>query len=186
VSDTVPRAFPHQLAWLLNNRFRALLLPAQTLVARIPLKVTDHILEMGPGSGYFSLAFAAAIPEGHLELLDIQPQMLSKARTLLMAGGYTNVGYTVADAGTPLPFPPASFDVVVLVHVFGEVEHQAQCLGSLHGLLKPGGILALHEGWPDPDRIALPTLKPIVESHGFALDQVHGPAWNYTAIFRRT
>lgn len=60
------------------------------------MTVTDRILELGPGSGYFSAKLAAAVPEGHLELLDIQPQMLAKARALLTAAGYANVGYTVA------------------------------------------------------------------------------------------
>ena len=112
--------------------------------------------------------------------------MLSKARARLTAAGYTNVGYTVADAGTTLSFPPGSFDVVVLVHVLGEVADQAQCLGSLHGLLRQQGVLAVHEGWPDPDRIPLPILRTLIEAHGFTLDRTHGPAWNYTAIFRRT
>ena len=181
----MPRAFPHQLAWLLNNPVRGLLLSPRTLLSRIPLRPTDRIVELGPGSGYFSLALSAAVSEGHLELIDLQPQMLAKARRRLTAQGRSNVSYTVADAGSPLPLAAASFDVAMLVHVLGEVEDQAQCLRSLASALKPGGVLALHEGIPDPDRIPIATLIPLVEGHGFSLDRIDGPAWNYTALFRR-
>lgn len=181
----VPRAFPHQLAWLLNNRLRGRLLSPETLVSRIPLTPRNRILELGPGSGYFSIALAAAVPEGHLELVDVQPQMLAKARARLTARGFANVGYTAADAGGALTFAPASFDGAVLVHVLGEVEAQARCLGSLAALIKPGGFLAIHEGWPDPDRIPRPALERMVPPHGFVLDRIDGPNWNYTAIFRR-
>jgi ubiquinone/menaquinone biosynthesis C-methylase UbiE len=181
----VPRAFPHQLAWLLNNPVRGLLLSPRTLLSRIPLQPTDRIVELGPGSGYFSLALSAAVPRGHLELIDLQPQMLAKARQRLTEQGRSNVSYTVADAGNPLPLAEAGFDVAVLVHVLGEVEDQAQCLRSLTSALKPGGVLALHEGVPDPDRIPIAKLAALVGSHGFYLDRIEGPGWNYTALFRR-
>lgn len=181
----MPRAFPHQLAWLLNNRFRALLLSPQTLVARIPLAPTDRILEVGPGSGYFSVALAAAVPEGRLHLVDVQPQMLAKARARLEARGFDQVGYTVANAGKALSFPPDSYDAAVLVSVLGEIESPSECLRRLAAIIRRDGVLAVHEGWPDPDRIPLPILTPLVETHGFALERFDGPSWNYTAIFRR-
>ena len=181
----MPRAFPHQLAWLLNNPVRGLLLSPRTLLSRLPLRPADRIIELGPGSGFFSLALSAAVPEGHLELVDLQPEMLAKARRRLAARGRSNVGYTVADAGTPLPLAVASFDLALLVHVLGEVGDQSQCLRSLAGVLKPGGVLALHEGVPDPDRIPVATLVALVEGNGFSLDHLEGPRWNYTAIFRR-
>lgn len=181
----MPRPFPHQLAWLLNNRLRRLLMSPGTLVGRMAPARTDRVLELGPGSGYFSAALAAAVPEGHLELVDLQPEMLEKARARLVAGGCAHIGYTLADAGEELSLPPASFDTAVLVHVLGEVGDQAQCIRSLAKLIRPGGTLVIHEGWPDPDRIPLAALTRTVEAHGFVLDRVDGPAWNYTATFRR-
>ena len=182
----MPRAFPHQLAWLLNNPVRGLLLSPRTLLSRLPLRPTDRVVELGPGSGYFSLALSAAIPEGHLELVDLQPEMLAKARRRLTAQGRSNVSYTVADAGSPLSLPPASFDLALLVHVLGEVGDPSQCLRSLAGVLKPGGVLAVHEGVPDPDRISIAKLVSLVGAHGWSLDRVEGPSWNYTALFRRS
>lgn len=182
---SVPRAFPHQFAWLLNNPVRGLLLSPRTLVARIALRPTDRVLELGPGSGYFSLALATAVPQGWVELVDLQPEMLAKARRRLQARGVRNVGYTAADAGFTLPLKPDCFDVAVLVAVLGEVADPVQCIQSLASALRSGGRLAIHEGWPDPDRIPLPVLGRLVAAHGFELDRLEGTKWNFTAVFRR-
>ncbi len=43
---------------------------------------------MGPGPGFFSIDVARAIPEGRLELVDIQIEMLQKARGLRVSRGF--------------------------------------------------------------------------------------------------
>ena len=55
-----------------------------------------------------------------LELLDLQPEMLEKAKQKLQARRHLNVGYTTHDASEQLPFPDESFDVAVLVAVLGD------------------------------------------------------------------
>ena len=164
---------------------RAILVNPATLVSRIPIRPTDRILEVGPGPGYFSVELARRIPQGHLELLDVQPEMLEKSRRKLEDARVRNVAFTVADAGKPLPLAPASFDVAVLVTVLGEVGDPGVALDSLHSVLKPGGVLAIHEHLPDPDIIPLEWLRRVVTARGFTLEKVSGPTWNYTAVFRR-
>ncbi|MCG8683889.1 MAG: class I SAM-dependent methyltransferase [Desulfobacterales bacterium] len=39
----------------------------------------DRVLEVGPGSGFFSVEVIRRIPGGELVLLDLQPEMLEKA-----------------------------------------------------------------------------------------------------------
>lgn len=177
--------FPHWMSWLLDNPLRALFISPQTLVDRIPIRPTDRILEIGPGPGYFSLELARRVPEGHLELLDVQPQMLDKARHKLADALITNVGFTTADAGQPLPLAKASFDVAVLVAVLGEVSDPGVALDSLRDVIKPNGTLAIHEHLPDPDIIPLEWLRRVVTARGFSVVKVTGPRWNYTAVFRR-
>lgn len=177
--------FPHWMSWLLDNPVRALFISPQTLADRIPIRSTDRVLEIGPGPGTFSLELARRIPEGHLELVDVQPEMLEKARRKLADALVRNVGFTVADAGNPLPLPRASFDVAVLVTVLGEVSDPGVALDSLHDVLKPNGVLAIHEHLPDPDIIPLEWLRRVVAARGFRELKVSGPRWNYTAIFRR-
>jgi ubiquinone/menaquinone biosynthesis C-methylase UbiE len=180
-----PGYFPHQLSWLIDNPVRRLVVSPQRLVGRLPLVESSRVLEVGPGSGYFSAELASRVPQGRLELLDLQPEMLAKARCKLDAAGLRNVGYTAADASARIPFPDQFFDVAVLVAVLGEVPDRHGCLRSLYRTIRSGGVLAVHEHIPDPDRIPLAALRALVEPHGFGFRRSWGPAWNYTALFER-
>jgi len=139
---------------------------------------------VGPGSGYFSVEIARRVPDGHLELFDLQPEMLAKARRHLEAAGLGNVGYTQGDA-TALPFPDSDFDVAFLVAVLGEVPDEAACLQSLYRVLRPGGVVVFHEHLPDPDFSPLPKLREAVEARGFVFRGSWGRRWNYTASFQK-
>ncbi len=72
--------FPHEMSFILEWRWRNWLLSPEDLVKRLPLKKDSRVLEVGSGSGFYSVAVAKAIPEGKLELLDLQTEMLEKAR----------------------------------------------------------------------------------------------------------
>ena len=112
--------FPHEMSFLLDLPWRNIVLSPQTLVARLSLRATSHVLEVGAGSGFYSVEVARKISEGHLVLLDLQPEMLKKAQQKFKAKWLSNVGYTLADAGK-LPFKEDAFDVIFLVAVLGEI-----------------------------------------------------------------
>src|SRR5262245_42695910 len=111
---------PHWLSFLTDNPLRALLISPATLVDRLSLHPDARILEVGAGSGYFSGALAKQVPLGHLEILDLQAEMVAKARRKMDRARLSNVGFTQSDVCS-LPFPAASFDVAVLIAVLGEV-----------------------------------------------------------------
>src|SRR5687767_580184 len=92
--------FPHEMTFLLELPWRNLVLSPQKLVERLALTPASRVLEVGAGSGFYSVAVARRISEGRLELLDLQPEMLKKARQKLEAQGLSNVGYTTANAGS--------------------------------------------------------------------------------------
>ena len=52
------------------------------------------MLEIDPDSGYFSVEVARCIPQRHLELFDLQKEMLEKALHKLESAGLHNVGFT--------------------------------------------------------------------------------------------
>jgi ubiquinone/menaquinone biosynthesis C-methylase UbiE len=170
--------FPHELSFLIDNPLRRLLITPEEIARRLDVQPGARVLELGPGSGFFSgeLARRAA----RLELFDLQPEMLTKARAKLGAG---NVGYTAGDA-RHLPYASGSFDRALAVTVLGEVPEPAHCLRSLRDVLVAGGLLAIHEQFPDPDRIAPADLDRLVTGAGFEPVRRLGPDWNYTAVFR--
>lgn len=175
--------FPHECSWLIDNPVRRLFVTPEQLAQRLPMVERSRVLEIGPGSGYFSVEFARRVLAGRLELFDLQPEMLAKARRKLEAQGLFTVGYTAGNASAELPFAEAQFDLVILVTVLGEVPDQAACIRSIHRVLRGQGVLAVHEHLPDPDFVSFKKLRSIVETHGFAVAQRWGRWWNYTAIF---
>ena len=173
--------FPHQASWLLELPLRRLLISPQQLADRIPLSPSSRILELGPGSGFFSAELASRVPRGRLELFDLQPEMLQKARRRLPHA--TNVGYTTGDASSRLPYAAATFDIVVMVAVLGEVPDAQSCLRHVRELLRPSGYLVCHESLPDPDRIRYDRLVELARASGFEPKRRWGRTWNYTAVF---
>lgn len=176
--------FPHELSFFLDLPWRHLTLPPRRLAERLALAPTSRVLEVGAGSGFYSVEIARRVSNGHLELLDLQPEMLEKARRKLEAGGLSNAGYTLADARV-LPFAEGAFDTIFLVAVLGEIAGQKAFLGEARRVLTPGGVLSVSEHLPDPDFSPLAKVKSLVEREGFEFFERHGPRWSYTANFRR-
>ena len=117
-------------------------------------------------------------------LVDLQHEMLQKARGKLARSGLRNVGFVQANAAA-LPVPSGAWDCVFLVAVLGEVSDPRSCLREIYRVLRPGGLLSLTEQPGDPDFIALPEARELVEGVGFRLEKAYGGGKNYTASFRK-
>ena len=175
--------FPHQLSFVLGSALRRFVLSPGELADRLHLKESSRVLEVGPGPGYFSVEVARRLPQGRLELFDLQREMLEQARRRLERAGLHNVGFTQGDACN-LPYGENQFDVVFLVAVLGEVADPATCLRDIHRTLRPGGLLSITEQPGDPDFLPLPTVRALAEQQGFEFIECYGQGKNYTANFR--
>lgn len=172
--------FPHQLAFVLDLPGRGVLLSPATLAKRLPLHSDCRALEIGAGSGHYSVVIGAKCRR--LTLLDLQPEMLRKAKA---RRDVTRRVDRVAANASMLPFRTGSFDVVYMVTVFGEVSHQDEMLGEIHRVLARGGVLSISEHLPDVDFAMCSRVRRLVEGHGFELYRREGPPWSYTASFRK-
>jgi ubiquinone/menaquinone biosynthesis C-methylase UbiE len=177
-------AFPHELWFLLELPGRRWVQPPAQLVERLQLTPSARVLEIGPGSGYYSVAVARAVPQGHLALLDLQPAFLARAQRKLAKAGLRHVSATPGDA-RKLPFPDASFDVVFFATVLGEIPDRPVCLREVFRVLAPGGRLSVTEQWPDPDFIPRDELERLVCDAGFEPERDFEGGRGYTANFRR-
>jgi len=172
---------PYQLSFALTSPLRRLILSPQKLADRLHLEEDFRVLEIGSGAGYFSAEVARRIPDGRLELIDVQRGMIELARSKIHSD---NVGFAVGDAAN-LPFVDGVFDVVFLVAVLGEVSNKDGCLTEIHRVLKPSGLLSITEQPGDPDFLPMPTVLSLAEEHGFHFAESYGGGKNYTANFRR-
>jgi ubiquinone/menaquinone biosynthesis C-methylase UbiE len=177
--------FPHQMSFILELPARRFLITPSRLADRLHLTKKSKVLEVGCGSGLFSVEVARRVPQGHLELFDLQPEMLEKARRKIESAGLEKVvGYTQGDA-RELALPKAKFDVAFLVAVLGEVPEPERCLRALRRVIRPGGLLSITEHLPDPDFSRFSRLRALVEHEGFEFTERFGRPWSYTANFRR-
>ncbi|MEU6558790.1 class I SAM-dependent methyltransferase [Nocardia nova] len=177
--------YPHQAAFLLDNPVRRALADPAGSVGRLGLTGGEHVVELGPGNGVYSVEVAERLTTGRLELFDIQPQMLEKVRRRLDGLGFRNAGFHSGDAGAGLPFADKTFDIAILASVIGEVPDKPACIRALARVLKPGGTLAFFESFPDPDRLGAAELTALAEPEGFEFRDVSGNRWHDTIRFTR-
>jgi ubiquinone/menaquinone biosynthesis C-methylase UbiE len=146
----------------------------------------ERVLEVGPGTGYYSLETAEAIaPDGRLAILDVQQEMLD--HTMRRAGerGVANVDPSLADA-RDMPYEDASFDAAFLVTVLGEVPDQDAALQELARVVRPGGRVIVGELLGDPHYVRLRSLEPRAATAGLRLERRVGGPLGYFARFART
>lgn len=177
--------YPHEFGWLLLLPLRRLIISPTELADRLSLSRRDRVLEIGPGPGYFSVEIARRLPDGHLDLLDLQPEMLERARRRLERAGITNVSLAGGDAAS-LPYPSASFDVVFLVTVLGEIAERERAAGEFRRVLRVGGRLSITESGGDPDRLSTSGLIALMEPRGFRFVDSVGGRLARTVTFIRT
>jgi ubiquinone/menaquinone biosynthesis C-methylase UbiE len=176
------KVFPASHARSLLNPLRRFVQSPERTVAAIGIGQDDRVLELGCGPGYFSAALVQATGGG-VVLLDLQAEMLEMTRERVPP---QDSSFRVQADGARLPFADASFDVVFVATVLGELPDRGECLDEVRRIVRPGGVLAVAETRRDSDFIALPTLKSLAAQHGFRLAEKRGVGWQYVARFRPT
>src|SRR5262245_4334314 len=110
------------------------------------VKGGDRVLDVGTGSGI--VAIVAAQHGAQATGVDPTPELLVKARENARIAGYEDIAWHDG-AAEALPFPDASFDVVLsqFAHMFtGRPEIAAR---EMTRVLKPGGRMAFAAWTPD-------------------------------------
>lgn len=99
----------------------------------------EHSLEIGSGTGYFSLNLLQAGAIRSATCTDISPGMLATLR-----GNAERLGLevkTVATGAEELPFDDASFDLVLGHAILHHIPDLAKAFTEFHRVLKPGGTV---------------------------------------------
>jgi len=140
----------------------------------------ERLLELGVGTGYYSCELAEWVPEGMLELFDLQQEFLDHTMRAAAERGLTNLALTKGDA-TQLPYEDASIDAVILTAVLGEIPDRAAALREIRRVLKPGGRLVVGELFGDPHFTPRGSLQRLGAEAGLELVESSGPAFGYFA-----
>jgi ubiquinone/menaquinone biosynthesis C-methylase UbiE len=144
----------------------------------------ERLLEIGVGTGYYSLELAEWVaPEGRLELFDLQREFLDYVMRAAGERGLGNLVPTQGDA-TALPYEDASIDAVVLTAVLGEIPDTAAALREIRRVLKPDGRLVVGELFGDPHFTTLASLKRQAADAGLDYGEHSGNWFAYFACLR--
>lgn len=103
----------------------------------------ERVLDLGSGAGTDSLIAAQMVgPAGRVVGIDMTTEMLAKARAAATAMGMANVEFVESEA-EQLPFPDASFDVVISNGVIDLIPDKDAVFVELHRVLVSGGRLQI-------------------------------------------
>lgn len=145
----------------------------------------ERVLEIGVGTGYYSLDLAEWVgPEGTLELFDLQREFLDHVMRGAGERGLGNLVPTQGDA-TALPYEDASVDAVILTAVLGEIPDSAAALREIRRVLKPGGRLVVGELFGDPHFTTRKSLRRLGAAAGLQLTELSGTWLGYFARLAR-
>jgi SAM-dependent methyltransferase len=138
------------------------------LLARCAVKAGEHVLEIGCGTGAFTLPLARAVGEhGKVVGADISSAMLAGATRRLAEANLGNIALIEADAQTHR-FEPGGFDLITSRFGVMFFADPGRAFANLIGALRPGGRLVFacwggleeNEHWLVSYRVALRHLGP--------------------------
>lgn len=137
---------PAAYAALIEPRYTPI---ARALIEAAELRSSDHVLELGAGTG---LVTRLAAPHVYALLAtDLTAEMLDVARRSTRR--HPHVRFTLVDYNKPLPFLDASFDVALSGLTY--VQDSGKAVKEVARVLKPRGRIALTMWGPAYHELAL-------------------------------
>ena len=137
-----------QAAWSTGNYAvvgTTLQIVGETLCEALDLRAGSRVLDVAAGNGNATLAAARRWCD--VVSTDYVPSLLESAKTRAAAEGHT-IQFQQADAEN-LPFPDASFDVVMSTFGVMFTPNQEQAAAELARVCKPGGAIGLANWTPE-------------------------------------
>jgi ubiquinone/menaquinone biosynthesis C-methylase UbiE len=138
---------PWWLGWSLTNPIRRWLSDPEAVLGDF-VSAGDHVLEIGPGPGFYTLPLARRVGEsGKVVCVDVQQRMLDNLRRRLTRRGLAHriEAHCCAGGSAWLEGRRASMDRAVLLYVLHEVPDLRRTLAEVYAALRPGGTLLLVE-----------------------------------------
>ena len=132
------RPFPNEEGR--NTRQASLEIPV--MVRALGLPAGGRVLEVGCGRGIALPVLARLLRPSHLAALDIEPTFLEEARARLDGEGIA--AELVPGDVRRMPFPDASFDMVVDFGTCYHIARATAAIAEIARVLAPGGLF-VHE-----------------------------------------
>ena len=135
------RHIPDRLAFLLNNPIRRRLYPPERLISKLDISPRDVVVDFGCGPGFFLIPLAGVAAKGIG--IDISTRMLERAASYAKRKKVTVE--LLQSNGTDIRLQDNSVDLILLGHVFHEVEDEQRVLKEFMRVLRASGRLVIVE-----------------------------------------
>lgn len=163
----------------LDSRLRERLIPPESLIAQMPIHSDHTLLDVGAGTGFFTIPMAERT-SGKVYALDTDQRMLDVIKGKAEQKGIFNIEL-IQDYIEKVSIQNCSIDFVMASLILHEVGSLTTVLSKIYELLKPGGhLLCLEyekddlivEGPPMSIRIASDQMQRTLTSAGFQIIRV--------------
>lgn len=124
----------------LEGRERRELVPQDGIVSRMALTRGQTVLDLGSGTGYFTLPIADRA--GEVVALDMEPKMLRVLSQRVRECGIGNIHQLLGDMMS-LPLADESVDRVFAAFVYHEADSQKALVDQCQRVLRRGGRLTI-------------------------------------------
>ena len=146
------------------------------------------VADIGAGEGYYTVRLARAVgPKGRVLAEDIVPGTRDRLAMRVQRESLDNVAVRLGKADDAM-LPPRSFDRILMVHMYHEVESPYALLWRLRDGLKPGGEIVVVDADRPANRHGMPPSLLVCEFKAVGLDlariQRLSDGESYFAAFR--
>jgi cyclopropane fatty-acyl-phospholipid synthase-like methyltransferase len=147
------KAWSNGYLWMLERDQREEYQEKEKVLEALSLKPGSFVVDVGAGSGYFSIPVARAIgPEGTLLATDIRQEMLDYIDRRAAIEQLDNIELLLAEPDDPM-LPPGKADLILMVDVYHYIQDGAARIAfgkKLREGLAPGGRLVVIDFIPKP------------------------------------
>jgi SAM-dependent methyltransferase len=132
---------------------------AATVMDLLGVRPGMTVADIGAGSGYYTVRLARRVgPAGRVFAEDVMPAYLDGLRRRVEREGLANVTLALGEPHDPR-LPPRAVDLVLMVHMYHEIQQPFGLLDNLLPSLRPGARVAiLDANRPTPEHGTPPAL----------------------------